>query len=128
MNLIGSEDAIVDDIFEFLIKVSNFKKDMNYMKTIFENDRKKKNVEDLKKNLLSIVENSVLGIRNLLIDGDDLNFFHKFLVILEKKFGEKDTFMSMLQILEVNLKESNINSSKLENLSAEIKNKLDKFW
>ena len=129
LNLVGCDVALVDDMFDFIIKLSNYKKEnVNFVQNLLEADKKKKNADDLKKIILSIVENTVLGIRNIVIIGEDLEFYKKFLDILQKKFAEKEIFMSMLTSLDANLKVHKINYNKLANFILEIKNSLDKFW
>jgi len=133
LNQIGSEESIIDDVFEFLSKIANVKKDNhnNYVKSLFENGkRKKRSPEELKRILLSIVDNTVLGIRNMFIEGDDMEFKSKFFLFIDKKFSDKEKGFDQEMIfgifsgLEATLKEHGIVSVKIPKLVEEIKNKL----
>ena len=129
-NMIGSEEAIIKDIFEFIIKIANFKKDnVNYIKTFLENIKnKRKNPEDMKKIFASIADNSMLGIRNLLLDGANSDYYKNFKLILEKIFVNEENFFLFLSSLESTFNEQGISSSKLSILIIEIKSKLVNFW
>jgi len=132
LNMIGSEDNIIEDIFDFLIKMSNVKKDNNFVKNLFEADKKKKkSPEELKRVIMSIVDNSMIGICNLIIEGDDLDYKNKFFVFIDKKFQGKDNifdfdvFTNTFTCLEASMKEFNMQSVRLPSLMTDIKNKLN---
>lgn len=128
LNLIGNEDSILEDIFEYLIKISNVRKEVNLIKSHMENQTKKKrNVQEISKMFLSIIDNSIIGIKNL-IDGESFDYYKKFLMILEKKFIDYDHFLEIFSNMETTMIENNINSSKFKNNINSITESLGKFW
>ncbi len=128
LNMIGYEDSIIEDIFEYLIRISNIRKDVSLVKTHMENQSKKKrNIQEICKVFLSIIDNSLLGMKNL-IEGESLDYYKNFLMILEKKFTNFDNFVEIFSSIESVMIENNINSNKFKNTVNSITETLGNFW
>ncbi len=128
LNMIGYEDSIIEDIFEYLIRISNIRKDVSLVKTHMENQTKKKrNIQEICKVFLSIIDNSLLGIKSL-IEAESLDYYKNFLIILEKKFTNYDNFVDIFSSIESVMIENNINSNKFKNTINSITETLGKFW
>ena len=125
-HLIMTEEGLIDDIFEFIIKLAHVKKDNgNYIVKVIENaKKKKKNVDEAKKVIVLIVDNSILGLRNLLLEDN----YKKLILWLQKKFLNEEAMLSVFSSLELNFKEHGIISNKITNLIFEIKAKLVNVW
>jgi hypothetical protein len=136
--LICAEKSITLDIFEYLIKFSNIKKD-NFIKSLLDSKRKK-NPEEVKKFLLSITDNTLGCFRNIFLNvmeisglssrgnKNSIEKFHCFLTCIEEKFTNMGQWESIMMSLEATLKENGITSTKFTSFKNEIKQNLSKFW
>jgi hypothetical protein len=128
LNMIGNEDSIIEDMFEYLIRISNIRKDVNFVKSLFENQMKKKrNVQETCKIFLSIIDNSLLAMKNL-IEGEHLDYYKNFLMILERKFTNYDNFVDIFTGVENVMMDNNIKSNKFKITITSITEALGKFW